>query len=271
MRYQAGSTPGVGQAPAHGIVRWLAVAAAVLVTSAVAACGKGESRGADTQTTDSVAAATASSCVHGAFDPDVQGRPQGLKLTGGGSAPGWYAWIAGPYLRVRLVSDPAHPLAPVPSTDTTERKKSATTVPVTMSYNGEVRATASLGKLTVVPDASAGVVEASASRVTFALNGQVGAVGFDVVVPCGAKTLQLSFDVPAVGAAKPAGVDKIFIGANGHPLANPVLLKRIPDPNAPTTTMPMAATKPNKPTKPASPTTTRPTATAPPASTTTKP
>ena len=74
-----------------------------------------------------------------------------------------------------------------------------------------------------------------------------------------------------MGAAKPAGVDKIFIGANGHPLANPVLLKRIPDPNAATTTMPMAATKPNKPTKPAGPTTTRPTATAPPASTTTKP
>ena len=148
-------------------------------------------------------------------------------------------WLAGPFLRVRLVSDPAKPLAPVPST--TRSKKAGDGAGVILSYTGELQASAALGKVTLVPDPSAGLVETSSARVAFALNGQTTPVGFDVGVPCGTKNLQLLLNVPANGGPKPAGVDKIFLGHVSHPLENPVVLTRVPDPTVPTTKAPAAA------------------------------
>ncbi len=219
------------------ILRAGVVGVALVVLLAATACGKSSSDTTDTTTTDLAGGASTGACANGSFDSQLQGVPHGLKQSGPGSPAGWYVWMTGTVLHVRVVSDPAKPLAPVPTPPPTAySRRPRPTVPVTTAYTGELRSTARLGRLTDVPAPSVGLIVESVSRVTFALNGQATPVGFDVVVPCGAKSLQLELNLPAVGKPGPATVDTIFLGHDSHPLNNPVVMSRVPDPNATTTT-----------------------------------
>ena len=220
-------------------VRIVVVVVAFSLAIMASACGKNDAKTTTVATTED---ASAKGCPNGPFDDKAQGVPQGLKPTGTGNVAGWYVWIAGANLRVRLVSDPAKPLAAVPTT-------AAGGGDVTLSYTGDLRGSGSLGKLTAVPDQSAGVVQESAGKVTFALNGQTKPVGFDVVIPCGVKNLRLTLNLPSAGKPTPAPVAQIFLGPSSHPLANPVVLARVGDPTAPTstTTKPKATTTTAKP------------------------
>lgn len=220
---QHGETTRWGVRPA---VRILFVVLAFSLVIMASGCGNNDAKTSAVATTEPAAD---KGCPNGPFDDKAQGVPQALKPTATGNAAGWYVWIAGANLRVRLVSDPAKPLAPVPTTAVGGGE-------ITLSYTGDLRGSGSLGKLAVVPDQSAGVVQESAEKVMFALNGQTKPVGFDVVIPCGVKNLRLTLNLPSAGKPTPAPVAQIFLGPSSHPLANPVVLARVGDPNAPTST-----------------------------------
>jgi hypothetical protein len=228
-----------------------AMAAVVILSLAivVSACGKTDSKAsAPSETTDAKGAST---CPTGSFGAQFTGVPAGFKLTGTGNPPGWYVWLTGTMLHVRLASDPAKPLVPAPATSTTEPPKPGSTNPppaVTITYDGEVKASAMLGKVTTAPDNSAGSVEGKDNNVTFALNGQAKPVGFEVPVPCAVKKLQVKLLVPGAGTGQPAAVDKIFIGAKGHPLTNPIVMQRTGGSDGGTTDTTTAKPKASTPT-----------------------
>lgn len=206
--------------------RTLALGMVIAVLVVVAGCGKNDSKSTQTATSDA-SADTGSGCSNGDFDTDANAPAKGLDLTATGNVPGWYVWFGGPVLHVRLVSDPANPLAPAPKVPPAP----------TAAYTGELRSTVDLGKATLVPDASAGVLQEAPSKVTFAINGQDKPVGFDVLMPCRVKKVQLQLDLPGSGGPTPASTEQIFVGRKSHPLNNPVVFERRPDP-ATTTTLP---------------------------------
>ena len=160
------------------------------------------------------------SCPAGDFDARFIGKPNSLKLSGPGGASGYYVWFDGNFGHVRLVSDPAKPLA----TPTTK----AGSEPV-VTYRGVVTPTG--GKLTMPkpPDESVGPVSVDNGTIKFALTGSAPATGFDFVANCAVKSVKFDLQVPTGDSSVPAAAENVTVGKKGHPLDVPFTVARMTD------------------------------------------
>jgi hypothetical protein len=213
-----------------------------VATVALLAVACGSSSKSSSGSSNDVTATTVKdqpSCPGGDFDSRFLGKPTSLKLSGPGGASGYYVWFDGTYGRVRLVSDPAKPLA----TPTTK----VGSEPV-VTYRGVI--TPNGGKLTIPkpPDESVGPVSVDGGTIKFALAGSAPATGFDFVANCSVKSVKFDLQVPTGEASVPVAKDKVTVGKKGHPVDVPFTVARTSD-SASTTTTKAAAAKATTTTK----------------------